>query len=349
MSAKHFKFSVVVFLVVFFPTFLFAYLDSGYRYGGYSSRYCDFGYSGGYHGSYGSYRPYGYGYSYGGVYERPSSVSIYSYRRPGYSRQSYSYHYPGRHSTRANIIYRYGGPFVVPTPIPPIIVERRPPKPVVLASTPEYLTRSEFLIETVRSDATVDRRLAAQELAQFAGVTSVAALVSTLINDPDSEVRLAAVKSLEEIDSPLAYEPLWRSARIESDKKVRLAAQKAAERIKNQNNIHMETELSLPPVRHGQRELSQCLKEYRYGQAWIRNNAVKSMRNFKDTRSVAALIDALINDPDHKIRAEAAESLAEISDSLALPFLKEARTADNEKTVRKEADRAIENIQNTTQ
>ncbi len=64
-------------------------------------------------------------------------------------------------------------------------------------------------------------------------------------------------------------------------------------------------------------------------------------------QSVAALIDALINDPQPDVREQAAKSLGKIGDRMALPFLQAAQNGDNVDSVREMAEKALNKIQET--
>ena len=158
----------------------------------------------------------------------------------------------------------------------------------------------------------------------------------------------AAARSLAEIADPAAYEALLRSAAAEQEEDVRQAAQKAAERIKN---LHGEEKLyvspKMPPMNEGIVELGIYLEDLRYGTAELRRKAADKLQEYKGTQSVAALLDALVNDADEKVREEAAESLGDLGDRMALPFLKWSRYNDPDKTVRKKAEEAVEEIYHT--
>ena len=71
------------------------------------------------------------------------------------------------------------------------------------------------------------------------------------------------------------------------------------------------------------------------------------MRKYKDTRAVAVLINALINDKDSIVRKEAAKSLQQIGDRMALPFLQAAQENDNDQAVRRAAGDAVEELYET--
>ena len=60
------------------------------------------------------------------------------------------------------------------------------------------------LIESVRHHSSDARLLSAEELREHKQVTSVAALVDTLINDRSENVRVAAAQSLGEIGMGMA-------------------------------------------------------------------------------------------------------------------------------------------------
>ncbi len=232
--------------------------------------------------------------------------------------------------------------------IPDVVVIERQKREIELVQPPTYKTREQFLIDTMMTNATAKRKLAAEELADYKSVTSVAALVDILINDTSVEVQIVAANSLMTISNPMAYEPLLRLSRSCRDVKLREKTTEAAVELRSRTDsgfIHVSNQN--PIVRHGIADLSYDIEEMRYGRTHDRESAVKSMRKYKDSRAVAVLINALINDKDNIVRKEAAKSLEQIGDRMALPFLRAARENDNDKAVRRAAGDAAEEMHET--
>ena len=199
-------------------------------------------------------------------------------------------------------------------------------------------------------DSAEDRLAAAEQLADYKNVSSVAVLVDALLNDANERVRIRAAKSLEEINDSIAYEALRRSAEYDSEKDVRQAAASAAESIESAST---EDELYLspytPPMNYGQTKIVEYLEDLRFGNAKTRKHAADKLDNHRGSQTVAALVNAIVNDPDKSVRKTAADSLGEIGDRMALPYLQFAKYNDPDKSVRREADDAIEDIYNTIQ
>jgi len=84
------------------------------------------------------------------------------------------------------------------------------------------------------------------------------------------------------------------------------------------------------------------------GGAIDRQEAARSLAEYKDLSSVAVLIDVLINDGDNEVRAAAAQTLAEIADPSAYEALLRSAAAEQEEVVRLAAQNAAEHIKNKT-
>ncbi len=280
--------------------------------------------------------PYGSGISCSSRYDfQPNRYTNYSgYHQPGhYSPYSRRYFYPN-----------YNG-FHITGPIPGIVDNIRRPKPPVLAKPTGYLTREYFLIDTLNRDSEQDQELAAIELAQHQTLASVAALSDALINGTNATIRIAAAKSLSQINTPEIYRPLLRASRIEYNPKVLAEINIIVGAINEASPIKLTIaepkNLATP---HGSHKLARYIENLRLGRSEIRRDAVKEMANYKDSRSVAALISSLINDKDSGVRKASAESLRQIADPLALEFLKAAVENDIDEAVQKHASIAIKAI-----
>jgi len=228
--------------------------------------------------------------------------------------------------------------------IPEVTLIKLHSKPTELIQPVSFVPREQFLIESVLRRSRGDRILAIRELCDYKKVTSVAVLIDALINDSNDGVRAEAAQGLGVIGLPIAYEALVRGAAREKAPEVRTAIDGAMKTIKEKAGSEIPSVSKIPPSRHGTQKLSDYLDDLRYGRAEARETAVEKLRSYKDTRAVAALINALINDPDEEVREEAATSLGKIGDRMALPFLRSARNNDIENSVQKEARQAIGEI-----
>jgi len=233
-------------------------------------------------------------------------------------------------------------------PATPVVIEERivvqPPKRVIIQPSSEYVSGQEKLIGELLFGETYQRTLAAEGLAQYRDIASIAALVDALVNDAESTVRQTAAESLGKIESPLAYEFLLRSAQAESDVNVKYASGAAAKQIKEvygEKNLAVSDEFG--PMNQGKAELGEYLEQLRFGSPHERTEAAKKLIDHKGTQATAGLIDALINDSEKDVRIEAAKTLGKTADAIVLPFLEAARE-DGEEEVRQQADLATKEI-----
>jgi len=324
---------------------LFVFIPANMSFGRQNS--CDPGYFGDSH--YSDYYGSGYVNRYGSSVPQSNRQRRYTsystdFSRSGY-RNSHYYYGPSRYRTKVDVTIRHGGGFYVHGPIPSVVVVKRTPKPVVLEQRQRFETREVFLIDTVRQDTKRSRQLAAEELAEYKQITSVAALIDVLANDTSDQVRVTAARSLGEIGLPIADEALLRIAKSEHNQQVAEAAKTAIEKIKGSSAIEQLENVHISPLQLGAQKLAYHIEDIRYGSAEVRQEAVKNMTDYRDTRAVAALISTLINDRDKYVRKEAAKSLGAIGDEMAVHFLAAASENDIDKNVRKEADKAIEKIE----
>jgi len=259
-------------------------------------------------------------------------------------RSSYYYYGQPRYRTRVDVTIRHGGGFYVHGPIPPVVASKRTPKPFVLEHGRGFETREVFLIDTVRRDTKRARQLAAAELAQYKQITSIAALIDVLVNDRSDKVRVTAARSLGAIGLPIANEALLRIVESEHSQQVAKAAKTAIEEIKANSATDPPENAQVPLRQFGAQKLAYHIEDVRYGSAEVRQEAVKNMKDYRDTRAVAALICILINDKDKFVRKEAAKSLGKIGDEMAVRFLAAASENDIDLSARKEADKAIKKI-----
>ncbi len=228
--------------------------------------------------------------------------------------------------------------------IPEVTLIKLHSEPTDLIQPVSFVPREQFLIESVLRRSRGDRILAIRELCDYKKNTSVAVLIDALINDYNDDVRAEAAHGLGAIGLPIAYEALVRGAAREKAPEVQAAIDEAMKTIKEKAGSEIPIISKIPPSRHGTQKLADYLEDLRYGRAEVRETAVEKLRSYKDTRAVAALINALINDPDEEVREEAAASLGEIGDRMALPFLRSARNNDIENSVQKEARQAVREI-----
>ncbi len=197
------------------------------------------------------------------------------------------------------------------------------------------------LINDLMRDTARSRLSAARELARYPNVATSAALIDALVNDATAFVRAAAAKSLGELGDAGAYIPLRRAARFDDDEQVRRAAALAAMDIEYAcEPEELPQGFAYRPLNEGREQLSDHLEILRRGRPDQRDNAVAQLGRFKGTQSAAALIDALINDPDEYVRKEAARQLEELRDEMSLPFLLAAAQTDPTRLVRRGAEDA---------
>ena len=86
-------------------------------------------------------------------------------------------------------------------------------------------------LEDLRFGSRLIRERAAEKLVEHRGTQAVAALINVLINDYDTDVRLAAARSLSEMDDHMAVPFLELAAASDESKAVRKAAKEAVEGI----------------------------------------------------------------------------------------------------------------------
>ncbi len=299
----------------------------------------------------GAGRPYGYqrsGHGAPSAYRSPYYSRTRSlwphYRGPYiYWRKPVRYHLPWNRPELVVTARRTGG-LKYYKRIPEVTLVKLRSEPTELIQPVSFVPREQFLIESVLRRGRGDRILAIRELCDYKKITSVAVLIDALINDSNDDVRAEAAHALGAIGLPIAYEALARGAAREKAPEVRAAIDEAMKTIKEKTGSEIPSISKIPPDRHGTQRLADYLEDLRYGRAEVRETAVEKLCSYKDTRAVAALINALINDPDEEVREEAAASLGEIGDRMALPFLRSARNNDIENSVQKEARQAIEEI-----
>jgi hypothetical protein len=178
----------------------------------------------------------------------------------------------------------------------------------------------------------------------------VAVLLDAMINDASGAVRAAAAGSLGAIADPAAYEALLRSVNFDQSPDVKAAATNAVEQIKAKNTTEdLNVSPTMPPMNAGSEKLGEYLMNLRYGTVDKRRGAAEDMAGQSGTQAVVSLINAMLNDNDDKVRANAAESLGKIGDRMAIDFLAWSSEFDAQKSVQHEADKAIEKIKNTIQ
>ena len=204
------------------------------------------------------------------------------------------------------------------------------------------------LINDLMRDTARSRQAAARELARYPNIATSAALIDALVNDAAPFVRVAAAKSLGELADTGAYIPLVRVVQFDDEALVREAAALAVQEIE----YAYEPE-ELPqgfayrplndPGAPGE-QLGDHLETLRRGRPDQRDNAVAQLGRFEGTQATAALIDALINDPDEYVRAEAARQLEELQDEMSLSFLLAAAGSDPTRLVRRQAQDAWQRL-----
>jgi len=249
-----------------------------------------------------------------------------------------------------SVVYVYGEPQT-------IYVEREAAPPTVVvqdaesqpAPTQVYLSEQEQLMDDILRGDAQKRQLAAQNIAKFKTIETAAVLIDVMINDMDPAVRQAAAKSLADIELPYGYEALVRAAQYELDENARTVAQTAADALKAKFGSELYLSPKMPPMNTGDPKLAKQLEDLRYGESDERKNAAGDLEKEKGTQATAALINALINDVDDKVRKEAAESLENINDRMALPFLKWSADNDPDDDVRDEAKDTVETLYNSIQ
>lgn len=251
-------------------------------------------------------------------------------------------------------IYIGGTVRVIGYSVPRVYVHRvvveDAPRVLIRETERTYLSRQERLIdELLRGDAE-QRENAARELSDYEDIGTIAALQDALINDAEPAVREAAARSLGQIRSPLAYEALLRMVEAEDDPEVRDAAEQAAQAIVEyvgQDKLSVSSRW--PEMTTPDDQLGVYLEDLRFADAKQREKAAGKLHDYPGTQTVAALIDAMINDANEEVREEAAESLGKVGDRMALPFLQWARQHDPDKSTRDDAEDSIEKIYNTIQ
>jgi len=169
----------------------------------------------------------------------------------------------------------------------------------------------------------------------------VDALIDSLLQDPEKDVRKEAARSLGRLNAQQARSALSHAARYDSSKRVRKAAEQALRSLR--------PEPRRPYARWDYRDrrheaLERLLGDLRFGRDSEREDAAEKLGKLGDGRAVPALVDALRNDPEEDVREEAAEALGRIGDRSALPALRWAARHDREDDVRDEARKAIKRI-----
>lgn len=282
-----------------------------------------------------------------------SSVSVHFSRGPSCHRPVYyhdhwghSYYHRGYYSS-----YYNPGPFVIVEDIPPVSVVRlhTPPPPpaerVYVERPVVQVSRQAQLLDQLMRSGLEDRIRAAQDLSGFAGISSTAALVDALINDGSSEVRRAAAVSLGAMADPLAYEPLYRSSKMDMDDSVRTAAEQAVAKLEQRHGTgNLPLSPNMPPMNSGREQMADYLEDLRLGDAEVRQKAADKLDGFEGGQTVAALINVLVNDSVSDVRKEAAKSLGKLGDRMAIGFLKSAKYNDSSESVRETSEKAIKKI-----
>jgi HEAT repeat protein len=91
-------------------------------------------------------------------------------------------------------------------------------------------------------------------------------------------------------------------------------------------------------------QLGRLIDQLLHGQRRERMEASRSLADFTSIRSVAVLMDAVVNDADTTVRKSAAKSLGKIADPLAYEVLMRIVYFDNNPVVRKASEVALEEI-----
>jgi hypothetical protein len=212
---------------------------------------------------------------------------------------------------------------------------------VILDTTVNAATQHRLIGKILR-DITSQRIDAARQLTRYPNIASVAVLIDALVNDASEQVRKAAAKSLGEIYDPAAYLALLRSERYDPYPLVRNAAEHAIEETRYNNSLEVYSENPVMiAMNDGRAKLGDYLEKLRFGRADQRQGAIRQLDRYQGTQVVAAMINALINDPDLYVRKEAAYRLGKAADPMALPFLEDAASNDLEKIVRRNAKKAL--------
>ncbi len=103
-----------------------------------------------------------------------------------------------------------------------------------------------------------------------------------------------------------------------------------------------DTQLLFETLRHKKQIL---LKQLQTGDEEQRKDAIKELAGFSFDDTVRlALENVLLSDPDAELRKEAIKAFAEVKNTKALAALEKARVEDSRQDVRKEADEAIKSI-----
>jgi hypothetical protein len=195
------------------------------------------------------------------------------------------------------------------------------------------------LIQVLHFGTPKERKEAARELGRLPFDEVVSALSSSLLGDPESDVREEAARSLGKLVAEDARPALRYAARNDASHEVREAAAKALEQL------GPEPYQLLPRGREEPRDgLRRLVRQLDSVSKSDRQEAAKKLGDWKDPLAVAALVDALASDPEKKVREEAAKALGRIGDPSALPALRQAELRDGEKNVRKAAEKAIDKI-----
>ena len=262
----------------------------------------------------------------------------FGFYRPSYS--WYRHHCGGYYPHRT--VYIYGATY--PTVIREYVAVSEP-EIIITEPEPVVLSTHEKLMGQLLFEQDEKRLQAAKDLGEYKDISTIAALTDVLINDANYQVRAAAAESLGQIEDSAGYEALLRSAAAEQSETVRNAAEAASGNIE-QANDHDDLYVSpkFPPMNNGKEKLGTYMEQLRFGPDDQRKKAAKKLEDYPGTQTVAALINALVNDSDKSVRKEAAHSLGKIGDRMPLPFLDTVSVDDPEKSVRKEAEEAIKEI-----
>jgi len=240
------------------------------------------------------------------------------------------------------VVVREPAPVVVEEPAPTVVREAEP-APVTksdVLSGAYFENQKNRMNDLIRSESPTVRAMAAEGLADQTPI--IAALIDALINDAESQVRGAAARSLGRLANPIAWAALKQSAKYDEEEAVRGESENAAKRIESLGAERPEE--SALPMNTGDEKLAEYMTDLRYGNADDRADAAEDLDNEKGMQAVAALINAVVNDKDAKVRREAAASLGKIGDRMAVPFLQKAAACETTEKTKKEMNKAIDRI-----
>ena len=166
----------------------------------------------------------------------------------------------------------------------------------------------------------------AAEVRSAEGTTSVVPALIDALSDPNGAVRMAAVKSLGELEDPRAIAALGKALREDSDARVRRAAAEALGEIDDSRAVpHLVAAL------RGERV------------ADVREAIVRSLAEIDDPSAIAA-VAAVVGDSSVGVRRAAASALKEFEDPSALPALL-SMVRDTDAEVRREVAEGLGDLE----